>query len=83
MRLFGVIWEIIPWEKLLSIEYSTRKMRVDFKLNYTKGGIWTVKFCHFHPLPAPKFKFNEQKKVEQTETDSAWRRRGPKYCRTY
>ena len=58
-------------------------MRVDFKLNYTKGGIWTVKFCHFHPLPAPKFKFNEQKKVEQTETDSAWRRRGPKYCRTY
>ena len=54
-------------------------MRVDFKLNYTKGGIWTVKFCHFHPFPAPKNLNWMNKKIEQTETDSAWRRRGYPY----
>ena len=72
-----------PWE-FFPIEYSTRKMRVDFKLNYTKGGIWTVKFCHFHPFPAPKFKFNEQKKwnrrKQRLSLETTW---SQKYCRTY
>ena len=77
-----------PWvpilENFFPIEYSTRKMRVDFKLNYTKGGIWTVKFCHFHPFPAPKFKFNEQKKwnrrKQRLSLETTW---SQKYCRTY